>query len=66
MARKVGLETGFAVPLISKNKLITVFEFFMPKLRNEDTKLFSLISRIAPVVGSVIKCKQMEEILQRN
>lgn len=47
VARQAGLRTGVAIPIISRNQVIAVLEFFMREPRDQNERLLEVIAAVA-------------------
>ena len=61
-----GLHSGAAFPVIARDEVIAVLEFFMPETRAEDHRLVGLISAVTAQLGAVIHRKLLEEQLRQS
>ncbi|MEK6729961.1 MAG: PAS domain S-box protein, partial [Planctomycetota bacterium] len=65
IARKCGLKTGIAIPVLRGNEVVAVMDFFTTKLCKEDKHLMEIIFAVAAQLGMVIYHKQMEDEMQK-
>ncbi|MEK7853029.1 MAG: PAS domain S-box protein, partial [Planctomycetota bacterium] len=65
IARKCGLKTGIAIPVLLGNEVVAVMDFFTTKPCKEDKQLMEIIFAVAAQLGMVIYHKQMEDEMQR-
>lgn len=66
VARKCGLKSGLAVPILSGKKVLAVLEFFLKEPRAEDERLVQVITAVAAQIGLVIDRKRAEEALRKS
>src|SRR5437773_2720065 len=64
-ARTAGLRTGVGIPILSRNQVIAVLEFFMRESRSENEQLVRVIVAVAAHLDLVIERKQAAEELSR-
>ncbi len=62
-AAKVGLEAGFAFPILIDGKVAGVLEFFSGKKEELDSKLLEMMKSIGTLLGSLIERKRRIELL---
>jgi len=60
-AKKAGLKAAVAIPVLMKDEVVAVMDFFVREPRKEDSKFIELISSVAAQLGSVIIRKRAEE-----
>jgi PAS domain S-box-containing protein len=65
-AQDVGLAAGIAVPVMARDEVVAVMEFFVWEEREEDDRLVALVSAVAAQVGTLIDRKQGEEALRAS
>ncbi len=63
IAKKVGLKGAMGIPILARDEVIAVMEFFVFEPRNEDEHLIGIVSAAATQLGSVIQRKRAEEAL---
>ena len=66
VAREVGIKAGIAFPVIARDKVVAVIEFFVFESPKEEGRLVRLVSAVAAQLGSVIEHKQAEDALRRS
>ena len=66
IARKCGLKTGIAIPVLRGNEVVAVMDFFTTKPCKEDKQLMEIVFTVAAQLGMVICHKQMEDEMQRE
>ena len=66
IARKCGLKTGIAIPVLRGNEVVAVMDFFTTKPCKEDKQLMEIIFAVAAQLGMVIYHKQMEDEMQKG
>ncbi len=66
IARKCGLKTGIAIPVIRGGEVVAVMDFFTTKPCKEDEQLMEIIFAVASQLGMVIYHKQMEDEMQKD
>nr|WP_242040756.1 PAS domain-containing protein [Coleofasciculus sp. FACHB-1120] len=65
-ARDCGLKAGFAVPIISKERVVAILTFFLFESRPKDKRLVELVSAVAAHLGTVMQQKQAEAALRES
>ncbi|MDJ0733148.1 MAG: SpoIIE family protein phosphatase [Nostocaceae cyanobacterium] len=65
IAEKIGLKSGFAVPINSDGKKIGVMTFFSCDIKYDDADLLTFLVTIGSQIGQFIKRKQAEEESQK-
>jgi PAS domain S-box-containing protein len=65
-AKEVGLGAGMAVPVMARDEVIAVLEFFVFEPRDEDERLVEVVSAVAAQLGSLMLRKQAEEALRHS
>ncbi len=65
IARKCGLKTGIAIPVLRGGEVVAVMDFFTTKPCKEDVQLVDIIFSVAAQLGMVIYHKQMEDEMQK-
>jgi PAS domain S-box-containing protein len=65
-AREVGLGAGMAVPVLAKEEVVAVLEFFLLEPRDEDEALINLVSAAASHLGTLIQRKEAESELKAS
>ncbi|MDJ1184428.1 EAL domain-containing protein [Roseofilum casamattae] len=60
IAGKLGIKSGFGVPIIADTEVLAILVFFMQYPQPEDQELIALISSVAIQLGSLFKLKQAE------
>jgi PAS domain S-box-containing protein len=63
-AREVGLAAGLGVPVLARDRVVAVVEFFLREQRQEDRLLVDLISSVASQLGSFLLQKRAEQSLK--
>ncbi len=66
IAKEAGLKAGLAIPILAKEKVIAVIEFFMLESHEEDIHLISLISAVAAQLGNIFERKLAKEALRES
>ena len=64
-ARKAGLKTGMAVPILADNEVVAVIEFFGRESRQEDKHLVQFVVAVANQVGIVIQRRRIQDQFDR-
>ncbi|MDR4988448.1 MAG: PAS domain-containing protein [Bacteroidales bacterium] len=64
-ARRFGLSSGVAIPIIAEKKVVNVIVFFMKKKQEEDSDFVKLISGIATQLGQLFIRKKTEESIKK-
>ena len=62
-ARKARLNTGVAIPILSRRKVIAVLEFFMRESRSQNEQLVNVIVAVAAQLGLMMERKRAAEQL---
>jgi PAS domain S-box-containing protein len=62
-AAKVGLKAAVGIPILSRDEVIAVIEFFLQEARAEDERLVKVITAVAAQLGLVMARKRAEEKL---
>ena len=66
LAREAGLKAAVAVPIVAKDEVVAVMNFFTSELRAEDERTIRFISAVAAQLGTLFRRKRAEEQAQRN
>ncbi|HEY9821308.1 MAG TPA: SpoIIE family protein phosphatase, partial [Candidatus Sericytochromatia bacterium] len=66
IAAKVGLQTAFGFPILSRDEKLGVMTFFSREEQPPDADLLKMMGAIGSQIGQFIKRKQAEEELQRQ
>ncbi len=66
VADRVGLKAGLGVPILAKDQVVAVLEFFMLETREQDGRLMDLTCAIATQIGLAVERKLAEEKLREN
>jgi PAS domain S-box-containing protein len=66
IAAKVGLKTGFGVPILANKQVLAVLVFFKRDKSAEDRHLFELVSAVAAQLGWLIERKLAEAALRSS
>ncbi|MGB6975239.1 MAG: response regulator [Terracidiphilus sp.] len=61
---KEGLRSAFGFPILLRNEVLGVLEFFSPQIRQPDTKLLNLLSAIGSQIGQFIERTEAEAALR--
>ena len=61
IAKESGLKAAMGIPVIAKDKVIAVLNFFVRRQRNEDEHLIGLVSSVATQLGVAIERRQAED-----
>ena len=64
-ADAAGLKAAVGIPIVSRNEVIAVIEFFLRESRQEDERLVKVISAVAAQLDLVMERKRAEENLAR-
>jgi PAS domain S-box-containing protein len=65
-AGELGVHAGFAVPVVSKGKLIAVIEFFMDHVHEEEERFVRLVSASCERLASIMARKGAEDALRAS
>lgn len=65
-ARNCGLKAGFAVPILSKDRVVAILTFFLFESRHKDKRLVELVSAVAAHLGTLMQQKQAEAALRES
>jgi PAS domain S-box-containing protein len=63
-AIEAGLHTGFAFPIVFREKLLGVMEFFSREIRQHDNALLAMFESIGSQIGQFMERKRAEEALR--
>jgi PAS domain S-box-containing protein len=66
IATECGLKAALAIPILAKDDVIAVIEFFLRELRPEDQRLVKIITAIATQLGLAFERKRAEEELRQH
>lgn len=66
MATECGLKAALAIPILAKDDVIAVIEFFLREPRPEDERLVKVITAIATQLGLAFERKRAEEELRQH
>jgi PAS domain S-box-containing protein len=65
-AREVGLKAALAIPIVAKDTVVAVLEFFLQEPRHEDERLVKVIETVAAELDLVLERKQAEDALRHQ
>ncbi len=65
-AQDAGLAAGIAVPVLAREEVVAVMEFFMWEEREEDERLVALVSAVGAQLGTLFQQKQAEQALRAS
>jgi signal transduction histidine kinase len=66
VAGEVGLKAALCIPILTRDQVLAVIEFFMREPRREDERLVKVITAVALQLGLVIERKRAEQTLREN
>ena len=66
LAKRTGLRSGFAFPVLVGDEIVAVLEFFSTEVEEPDDKLLEVMAHVGTQLGRVIERKRAEEQLQRS
>jgi PAS domain S-box-containing protein len=66
LARESGLQAAFALPIVCKDEVIAVIEFFLREPQDEDERLIKLVAAVAAQLDLAIERKRAEEQLRKT
>jgi PAS domain S-box-containing protein len=64
-ARGTGLHAAFALPLLIRDTVVGVMEFFSRDIREPDAALLAMLARVGAQIGQFMERKRVEEELDR-
>jgi PAS domain S-box-containing protein len=65
-ARRCGLHSAFAFPILSGGEVTGALEFFSPEIRKPDDELLAMIGSLGAQIGQFMERKRAEEELGRQ
>ena len=65
-AAEIGVHAALAVPVVAKDEVIVVIEFFMEHARSEDERFVALIAASCAQLASIIARKSAEDALRAS
>ncbi len=65
-AQDAGLAAGIAVPVLTRDEVVAVMEFFLWEEREEDEDLVALVSAVAAQLGTLFRQEQAEQALRAS
>ncbi len=66
IATESGLKAGLAIPILARDEVIAVIEFFLRAPRHEDARLVNVITAVAAQLGLAIERKRAEEAVRER
>jgi PAS domain S-box-containing protein len=66
IAKKVGLKTGLAFPVLERKKIAAVLTFFTVEIKKPDESLLDAVALLATQLGRVTERKRAEEALRES
>ena len=66
VAAAVGLKAALGIPIVSRDQVLAVIEFFMRERRREDERLVNVITAVAAQLNLVMERKHGEQTLREN
>jgi PAS domain S-box-containing protein len=65
IAKREGLHGAFALPILSRGRVVGVMEFFSREIRQPDEELLRMLSTVGAQIGRFMERKRAEEELDR-
>jgi len=65
IAREVGFQVGFGVPVVANGQVLAALGFFMLSARSEDESFGEVVTTVAAQLGTIVQNKQAEEAVRR-
>lgn len=65
LAARIGVKTGFAIPVLVGNEVVAVMEFFASEAVEKNETLLSVLDNIGTQIGRVVERKRTEEIINK-
>ena len=66
IATECGLKAALAIPILARDEVIAVIEFFLHAPRHEDARLVKVIAAVAAQLGLAIERKRAEEAVRER
>ena len=66
IATECGLKAALAIPILARDEVIAVIEFFLHAPRHEDARLVNVIAAVAAQLGLAIERKRAEEAVRER
>jgi PAS domain S-box-containing protein len=66
IATECGLKAALAIPILARDEVIAVIEFFLRAPRHEDARLVNVITAVAAQLGLAIERKRAEEAVRER
>jgi PAS domain S-box-containing protein len=65
IARREGLHGAFALPILTRQRVVGVMEFFSREIREPDADLLRMLTEVGAHIGQFMERKRAEEDLER-
>jgi len=65
-AKEAGLRTGFAIPVMARNEVIAVLEFYCCESREEDHSLLSALTTVGAQLGRAVERRRASKAVKKH